>query len=84
MDTIDDFESNPWKVKNLDDFLYYNCPECHVRDQSKVLFLQHALEEHPKAKECLSEFTTVKEELFKGILTLRLKTYVMFNPFRKY
>ena len=40
---------NPWDVGNLEDFLYYCCPECdvkvvHERDQSRDLFLQHATE----------------------------------------
>ena len=48
---------NPWNVGNLDEFLYFCCPECDLRDQSKAQFLQHALEQHPKAKEFL-----IKEE----------------------
>ena len=36
---------NPWDVVNLDDFLYYCCPECdEYRDQSRDLFIQHASE----------------------------------------
>ena len=36
---------NPWDVVNLDDFLYYCCPECdEYRGQSRDLFLQHASE----------------------------------------
>ena len=41
---------NPWAVHYLEEFLYYCCPECEVKDQSKALFLQHALDKHPKAK----------------------------------
>ena len=58
-------ESNPWLVNNLDDFLYYCCPECGLKDKSKEIFLQHALEAHPNAKKSLSKKTKlVKHEPF--------------------
>ena len=41
---------NPWIVGRLEEFLYFCCPECDERNQSKELFLQHALEHHPLAK----------------------------------
>ena len=43
---------NPWNVDNLEEFLYFCCPECDLKESSKMNFLQHALEQHPKAKEC--------------------------------
>ena len=55
---------NPWNVENLEEFLYFCCPECDLKDQSKIEFLQHALEQHPKAKECVQQFNEfiVKQE----------------------
>ena len=55
---------NPWNVDTLEEFLYFCCPECDLRDQSKVTFLQHALEKHPDAKECVLQFNEfiIKEE----------------------
>ena len=55
---------NPWNVEDLDDFLYYCCPECDLRDQSKIQFLQHALEQHSKAKQCVQQFNgfIIKDE----------------------
>ena len=55
---------NPWNVESLEEFLYFCCPECDLKDQSKVNFLQHALEHHPKAKECVLQFNEfiIKEE----------------------
>ena len=41
---------NPWIVGRLEEFLYFCCPECDERNQSKELFLQHALTHHPLAK----------------------------------
>ena len=35
--------NNPWTVEHLEEFLYYCCPECDEKSQSKELFLQHAL-----------------------------------------
>ena len=47
---MDDYEKNPWLVTTLDAFLYFCCPECETRKDSKTSFLEHALVEHPKAK----------------------------------
>ena len=56
-------QNNPWSVKNLDEFLYYCCPECDVRNHSKELFLQHAFENHPDSKNCLPILIDVKKEI---------------------
>ena len=41
---------NPWNVEDLDEFLYYCCPECNKKTQSKESFLQHAIDRHPLGK----------------------------------
>ena len=51
-------EENPWSVNNLDVYLFYCCPECNekfdfLQNKSKDLFLEHALKQHNKAKDCL-------------------------------
>ena len=55
---------NPWNVENLNEFLYFCCPECNLKDRSKMNFFKHALDEHPKAKECVEQFNhfIMKEE----------------------
>ena len=53
---------NPWNVKNLDEFLYYWCPECDIRDQSKDLFVKHALETHPNSREYVVHLAIKKEQ----------------------
>ena len=55
---------NPWDVGNLDEFLYFCCPECDLKDRSKAQFLEHALNEHPKAKDYVPQFNDfiIKEE----------------------
>ena len=47
---------NPWIVTNLEEFLYFCCPECDERSQSEELFLDHAFEKHPSSKDCLIPF----------------------------
>ena len=44
---------NPWDVSTLDDFLYYNCPECDVKEKDKQVFLEHAILSHDHAKHTL-------------------------------
>ena len=58
---MDTEEKNPWAVRNLKEFLYFCCPECDVKNQSEELFLQHALNEHPKAKECIPKLEFKQE-----------------------
>ena len=53
MDLLDvkfKMEGNPWAVGSLDDFLHYCCPECDNKSQTKELFINHALINHPQAK----------------------------------
>ena len=54
---------NPWHFKDLEDFLYYCCPECNQKNQSKDYFLEHALHEHPKSKEFLETYKVKKEQI---------------------
>ena len=75
-------ENNPWLVNNLDDFLYYCCPECGLKDKSKEIFLQHALETHPNAKNSLSKKTKlVKHEPFDDDQVLGAEEPELFEKF---
>ena len=49
----DDQLSNPWLVENINDFLYFCCPECNEKNRDRELFLKHAFDEHPMAKQGL-------------------------------
>ena len=44
---------NPWSVSKLEDFLYYNCPECNDKYKLKEPFILHAFKKHPKSKKFL-------------------------------
>ena len=46
-------ENNPWSVRKWEEFLYFCCPECDEKSQSKDNFITHALSIHPMAKICL-------------------------------
>ena len=60
-------EDNPWFEKTLEEFLYYCCPECDERNQSKEMFLKHALEIHPKSKDLKSKDIMIKQEFVEDI-----------------
>ena len=52
----------PWNIESLEDFLFYCCPECEVKKQSRDDFLQHALKNHPTSCDYLKQFLSIKEE----------------------
>ena len=58
-------ERSPWCVTELDDFLFYCCPECQEKHQSKGTFLEHALHDHPISKVYLEKYK-VKEVLIEN------------------
>ena len=53
---------SPWADGNLEMFLYYCCPQCEVKDQSQVAFLEHALISHPESQEFFMPLNEVKLE----------------------
>ena len=44
-------EFNPWNVSSLDEFLFYNCPECESKYSSKEQFVGHAMFAHKNARD---------------------------------
>ena len=46
-------EVNPWNVKSLEEFQFYNCPECDDKYSTRQQFVGHAMIMHPKACEIL-------------------------------
>ena len=51
---FDDFEFedkyNPWDVKNLQEFYYYCCPSCPLKNVNKTDFIKHALTAHTESQ----------------------------------
>ena len=45
-----DYLVDPWDVDDVEDFMYYCCPECPLKFQEKKDFQEHALEIHPRAE----------------------------------
>ena len=39
-------QENPWDVSNIDEFLYYCCPECDTKQKTKSDFITHAIDAH--------------------------------------
>ena len=71
-------ENNPWtSIRKWEEFLYFCCPECPEKHQSKELFIDHALKIHPKSKVCLESIEVPvkneeKEELQRKVENIRL------------
>ena len=63
----------PWNVESLEDFLYYCCPECDEKNQSRNGFLCHALEYHPISNNYLMPLE-VKQEVKEKIISTDLET----------
>ena len=55
-------QTNPWAVNQLEDFLYFCCPECDVKRRDSVSFIKHAITEHPYSKIYLTEFLSEHED----------------------
>ena len=47
-------DHNPWSSGNISEFLFYNCPECDVKEKDQYAFLGHALQNHTRARISLS------------------------------
>ena len=45
--------NNPWNVTSLEEFHFYNCPECEEKYVNREQFIAHAMVKHPKACEIL-------------------------------
>ena len=67
----------PWIVESLEDFLHYCCPECNDRNQSRDSFIQHALSNHPNAKNYLAQFIVKNEFDDKYNDTTDASIYIM-------
>ena len=57
---MDENSWNPWTGKCLEDFLFYCCPECDLKNRERSIFHHHVLNMHPMAKDLFCD--TVKKE----------------------
>ena len=51
--TNNDPLKNPWDIEQLDDFLFYCCPECDHRTKNFEPFFNHAISTHEMATKLL-------------------------------
>ena len=76
---MNQIKDNPWSVESFDDFLFYCCPECDERNQSKDLFIKHALIHHPEAQKNLVALDTLdikKSESINDNAVFEVKTEI--------
>ena len=64
-------ESNPWSVDSIEDFNFYNCPECEFKSKEAKDFKDHAVSNHPKSTELFSKSSKKKKKPIK----IALKNY---------
>ena len=50
-------QENPWDVTNIEEFLYYCCPECDTKCKDGETFIEHATNSHDLAKVSLAPYT---------------------------
>ena len=60
--------SNPWEATSINEFLYFNCPECAFRSKEDISFQAHALQNHERSH---NFFSTAIEEPIGNIHILR-------------
>ena len=53
---------HPWDVSNLEEFHFYCCPECDLKEHAKDRFVKHALENHTESKQHLGKLL-IKQEI---------------------
>ena len=58
-------ENNPWDVTTVDEFLFYNCPECDVKAKDADTFMSHAIEKHELAKHYMSQYDLIEDKDIK-------------------
>ena len=64
---------NPWlSVREWEEFLYFCCPECNEKNQSKDIFIKHALSIHPMAQICF-------ESIESDVQSKETKNIAFFN-----
>ena len=77
---------SPWTYENLEDFLYYICPQCDEKCKTKNIFVNHALLTHPESEEkmkselkTLETFLKEENEINKNFEILKENRYPKEN-----
>ena len=48
---------NPWDVKSVYDYLFFNCPTCFYKSSLKQNFVNHSFHSHPESIDYFKKFT---------------------------
>ena len=59
-------EFNPWDVPSLEVFHLYCCPECDSKHVTRSHFVEHALDQHEKARESMPKTLEMDETSLNG------------------
>ena len=60
--TVNTTVNNPWTV-DLDEYLFYFCPQCEVKCKTRINFVDHAYANHAEARDCLDLSHVIKKEI---------------------
>ena len=73
--------NNPWSsVRKWEEFLYFCCPECNEKNQSKDIFIKHALSIHPMAQICFESIESdVQADQLADVQSKETKNIAFFN-----
>ena len=63
-------KDNPWAVEDITAFLFYNCPECDLKEKDPDTFMGHALQNHKRARISLSGKNHDQENLLGKLVDL--------------
>ena len=72
----DQVKHNPWNVESLEDFRFYNCPECDHKESIKSDFLKHALNNHPRCGELFDSLDVERSKNITKNVSTTLKSKV--------
>ena len=50
-------ENNPWEVKSIYEYYYFNCPSCTYKHSTKQDFFDHILQFHPESSDHLRKIS---------------------------
>ena len=62
---------NPWNVQSIQEFQFFNCPECDSQIKNLQDFIKHAVKDHEQAKDSLcmkSELSNTKIKM--GLISI--------------
>ena len=72
---IENYETSPWSVQDLSEFLNYCCPECDFKDKNVQIFSDHAVGNHKDS----NIFFGIENKLITSAENVNSKVYMSGN-----